>query len=400
MLRRTFVLGTAAALAGLSQGSIEDSAGAGSLAYIEDATLWIKRLPDGTPRALASGSSPYEPRFSPSGRWILFRDRGDLLRLVSSDGARSKNWPASGEWMPGRDHLLLDDTTLLSEDNDWNSPLKTFTDPVGAISRDGRRHAWTTSDGNGTRLFTGPFSEAGEPKLVAEVAEGGFQILSFLRRGSQFLYWMTDEDGADAWSYGMDICLGGGTQVIKTGISTLVEGNYRMTSLCPTADVLAAALGGDHLMDGGHSLVLANVSADATSSVTPVTGPLVTVMDPAWSPDGRQLAWTQGPDSDALDEQLRASGVRQRRIWLAGEGGLGAPAQLTDDTRFADEMPIWSRDGKYILFGRFDEKDTRSVWLMRADGSGARKVAGHWQPDDLLLSDWPSLFDWSASAAG
>ena len=293
--------------------------------------------------------------------------------------------------------MLLDDTTLLSEDNDWNSPLKTFTNPVGTISRDGSHHAWTTPDSNGNRLFAGPFSETGEPpRLIAEVPQGGFQILSFLRGGSRFLYWMTDEDGANAWSYGMDIYLGGGSAPVKTGLSTLVEGNFRMTSLSPAADVLAAALGDDHLTDGGHRLVLANVSADSASSVTPVTGPMVTVMDPAWSPDGRQLAWTQAPDSDTLTgAEVSIRSVRQRRIWLAGEHGLGAPVQLTNDSRFADEMPIWSRDGQHILFGRIGEKDARSVWLMQADGSGARKVAGDWQPNDLL-SDWPNLLDWSS----
>lgn len=406
MLRRTFLLGTAATLTALSQESRKDSGSPGSLVYIQNGTLWIRRLPDGTPRALTSGSRLYAPRFSPSGRWILFEDSGDLLRLVSADGSRSKSWQASGDWLPGRDQLVINETNILGEDNDWSSPLKTLTDPIGTVSQDGSRHAWTTSDGGRTRLLVGPLNQPGESRLVAETEEGGFQVLSFIRGGSRFLYWATDEDGANVWSYGMDIIMGGGAQPVNTGIETL-PGNHwewNMAVLSPAADVLAAAIGGDHLMNQGHRLVLADVSADSKATVRRLTGPAVTVMDPAWSPDGQILAWTQGPDSEAVGDQLFASGkarvwsdvwdqcTRGRRIWAAGNGGLGEPRQLTNDIRYADERPRWSRDGEYILFERSDEKD--SVWLMRSDGSDPREVARPSQPEGSLLP-FRSLYDWS-----
>jgi hypothetical protein len=97
MLRRTFLLGTVASLAAVGQERNPVSTGLGSLAYIQDGTLWIKQLPDGVPRALAAGNAVYGPKFSPSGRWILFRDGDELLRLVSVDGKFVKSWTAMGQ---------------------------------------------------------------------------------------------------------------------------------------------------------------------------------------------------------------------------------------------------------------------------------------------------------------
>jgi Tol biopolymer transport system component len=69
--------------------------------------------------------------------------------------------------------------------------------------------------------------------------------------------------------------------------------------------------------------------------------------------------------------------------------------QLTEDARYYDEIPVWSRDGSHILFGRWDEKEMRTLWLMRADGSDPREVAGTFAVRSNVADDWPDLFDWS-----
>jgi len=401
------LFGTTALLA--AQESTKDSGDLGSVSWIQNGTLWIRRIPDGAPRALAAGTALYAPRFSPSGRWILFHDGDDLLRMVSADGTRSKSWAASGpgQWLPGRDRLAIGRRTVLSGDSDWSAPVTSYADPVGTVSEDGRRHAWVSSqEGGTTRLFVGPFGSLAEPELVAETEQGGFEILSFIRGGSRFLYWTTDKDGADVWSYGMNIQIGGGAQPVNTGVCTLVGDAYgKMVRLSPTADMLAAAVGGDHLMYQDHSLVLADVSGDSKSPVVNITGPSVHVVNPAWSPDGRRLAWSQGPDANVFGKQLMEHdhsltwqevwmrSLRARRIWSAGDRGLGQPTQLTNDSRYGDENPVWSRDGKYILFVRTDERESDTLWLMRADGSDAREVAGPLITTPELSDQ--SLFDWS-----
>lgn len=409
MLRRTFLFGTAAVLA--AEEAKENRLSIGSVAYIQNGVLWIKRLRDGKPLALVSGRALGAPRFSPSGRWLLFNDGDDLLGVVSADGAQSKTWVGSmrGQWLPHGDQLVINQTTLWGEGNNWNVPLVSYDEPVGTLSRDSVRHAWISSkEGEKTRLFVGSFSSADERKMVAETEQGGFEILSFIRGGSRFLYWTTDEDGADVWSYGMNIWIGGGPQPVNTGVETLVAGAWgRMVVPSPVADVLAAAVGGDHLMYQDHTLVLADVSGDTESPVVKITARSVHVLHPAWSPDGRRLAWAQGPDANVLGNQLMEHDdhltwqevwdrcIRARRIWSADRGGLGQPVQLTDDSGYSDENPLWSRDGKYILFVRTDTQESTTLWLMRADGTEAQEVAGplEWAPEG-------SLFDWSFAAPG
>jgi Tol biopolymer transport system component len=58
-------------------------------------------------------------------------------------------------------------------------------------------------------------------------------------------------------------------------------------------------------------------------------------------------------------------------------------------------VPVWSRDGKYILFARTDEHDIGTVWLMRPDGSDAREVAAPSEKDGTSDFDGPELFGWS-----
>lgn len=83
MPRRTFLLGTTALAASCSR--IRDrTAPLGKLAYVDVENLWLRDLPNGEPRRLATGHRIAWPKFSPSGRWISFQD-GSLGRLMSTD---------------------------------------------------------------------------------------------------------------------------------------------------------------------------------------------------------------------------------------------------------------------------------------------------------------------------
>jgi len=408
MLRRTFLFATAAAMAGQQTSARSD--GPGSLAYLESGTLWIKLLPDRQPRAIAEGNEIRRPKFSPSGQWISFHDGDDQLRVVSADGSPAANWPSdTGQWLPGQDQLavLLNGHTLVfAPDDDWKSPRIALPGPLGAISPDGNQRVWESSDESGIRLFAGPFDRPSEARLVAETKEGGFEVLGFARGGSRFLYWLNEEDGADSWAGPLDIYLGGGAQPLKTGAASMTTGlGRKMASLSPAADTAVIVVGDDgNVSNHDKTIALLDVSTDSNQPVRKITGPLVSAIYPTWSPDGRQLAWTQGPDADALFEQLPDDvfyevalerSARERRIWLAGNGGLGDQKPLTNDPRYTDEAPVWSRDGNYILFVRSDAQDAATLWLMRPDGSDAREVAALSEKDDTSLLDGPDLFDWS-----
>ena len=84
-----------------------------------------------------------------------------------------------------------------------------------------------------------------------------------------------------------------------------------------------------------------------------------TGMFPAWSPDGRRIAYT-GPAPHAY------------AIWIMNANGSGA-RQLTHPGRSEDLRPAWSPSGKRIVFDRLFGSTT-VMWVMNADGTGAKRL--------------------------
>jgi len=56
---------------------------------------------------------------------------------------------------------------------------------------------------------------------------------------------------------------------------------------------------------------------------------------PAWSPDGTAIAFAAEPDEN------------HGEIWLIGSDGTNL-RRITDEEKFDDITPTWSRDGKWI----------------------------------------------------
>lgn len=97
-------------------------------------------------------------------------------------------------------------------------------------------------------------------------------------------------------------------------------------------------------------------------------GPRFTEEEPAWSPDGRRIAFT-------VREMDRPA-----RIWVV-DLETGDRAALTDGTA-NDVMPAWSPDGRYIAFAS-DRDGDLELYLMRADGSAATRLTHSQGPDWL-----------------
>ena len=122
--------------------------------------------------------------------------------------------------------------------------------------------------------------------------------------------------------------------------------------------------------DGDYELYVMNVDG---SGVHQLTDHSSWDRQPAWSPDGNQIAFSSNRDGDY-------------ELYVMNADGSGVH-QLTDH-RSSDQQPAWSPDGNQIAFSSNRDGDYE-LYVMNADGSGVHQLTDHrssdqqpaWSPD-------------------
>jgi Tol biopolymer transport system component len=139
---------------------------------------------------------------------------------------------------------------------------------------------------------------------------------------------------------------------------------------------------------------------------------------PAWSPDGRNIAFGRASTSDIYVVNADGSGQRRltrdaapsfspvwspegRRIafegWRTGEAGnvdidvVGADGRGRRTLVRRGRQPAWSPDGQKLAFVSALQTGTFDVYVMNADGSGQRRLAQSggwpvWSPDGRKIA--------------
>jgi Tol biopolymer transport system component len=106
---------------------------------------------------------------------------------------------------------------------------------------------------------------------------------------------------------------------------------------------------------------------------------------PAWSPDGRTLAFSRAYSGTVYELRL---------VLHAADGSR---RDLTSGAQ--DKFPAWSTDGRQIVFDRFQTGVGSSIMVINADGSGPRTVTStssglfgrsSFSPDGTKILFWSS----------
>lgn len=131
------------------------------------------------------------------------------------------------------------------------------------------------------------------------------------------------------------------------------------------------------LMRGGlEQIHLMNVDGTGDEPLTPDN---VKTIHPNWHPDGRSLAYCTDDDLQPPKKnpaEIYSIDVTTRKITKLIEGGVNT-------------YPAWSPDGKFLAFRRMLGETNSEVFLAGADGTNAHNLTNHpafdgwpaWSPD-------------------
>jgi serine/threonine-protein kinase len=354
---------------------------------VDPSHLYVRRLDQLRPTALAGTEGAVTPFFSPDSQWIAFFAQGKLKKVSVNGGSPvtlcdAPN-PRGGSWAD-------DGTIAFQPSNTAGNSLQRVSsaggsvDPLIPMAEGEAVQRWPEMlPGAKAVLFTS--APAGSSGL-----EAANIVVQSLPSGARTVLVAGGYYGRYA-SSGHLLYMHQGTLFA----APFDAGTLKLTGPPVPAleSVASAPVGGSAQFAMSKNGTVAYVSLDAADSAAPIvwldqsgkTTPLRSVpadwTSPSFSPDGTRLAM------DIYDGA-------QTDIWIY-EWARDRLSRLTFDT--ADDVrPVWTPDGRRITFGsRRGDKSTQNLYWQRADGTGeaerlldtpSAKYPGSWHPSGKFLA--------------
>ncbi len=319
--------------------------------------LYVRRLDQLTAQALAGTEGAINPFFSPDGRWIGFFAGGKLKKVAVNGGAAITLADApngrGGSWGDD-DHLVFmpDFYTGLWRVAASGGQVTQVTTPV----KPSGTHRWPqVLPGSKAVIFTSHTTltgyengdivvqplPSGEPRVIQR---GGFYgrylpsgHIAFVQDGSMF-----------AAAFDLD-------RLERTGEPVPVLQDLAHGGFWTGAAQYSVSDTGTAMYVSGSNSASPIHSVDDAGAITVLRQTPANWSDPAFAPDGRQLA-------------VDVSDGKQSDIYLYDWTG-DAMTRLTIDPG-TDAKPVWTKDGTRIAYMSTRRGGNFGVFWQRADGSG------------------------------
>ena len=320
---------------------------------------------------------------SPDGKLIAYTwdDGGPSVRLINVDGSRPRvlfskpgtilyalGWSPNGRQIAaamgdiGGDqtwHIALisvaDGTVTRLKSTGWQAP------DVGGYSADGRYLTYAIADNPGKGIYAIAVDGSRETPLVQGAAQSfapiwtpdgdGIVFLS-TRSGSLGLWWIRVSDGKPQ----------GEPTLVRADIGRVAsmgflrDGSYFYGTTNSKADVYTCQIDPDTLQVASLPRRLSDVFIGANSG-------------PAWSPDGRTVAFFRGPNPTAMNLVIRTIADGTERT---------LSTKLTNSILAGREGPVWMPDGQIIAGAgrRLCQGTSHDPQGRPRIGRGARRLGG------------------------
>jgi len=401
--------GSTATAAGLPKGVFANRsafAGHGVLAFVSRGRLFVL---DGVTRRVRmvspAGVQTSDPRFSPDGRWLAYTVGRERLGVARADGSAARVFPHDGgaAWLPNGELAAADGIFRVASNGNlarvgaepkglaaWSPDGDRFAFVSRTIvhGRDGAFHGTETLsiagslDGRRTAWRSTPFTFTRSSGFSGNVI-GGVQILPH-REG--VLFWTDPDQSASMAADGMAV--------------------YELRAPMAKPVELAVSVGGRDVSVGANGALaigagpnryawltkdVVTCGASGRCTHVPVAPGRLTI-DPAWSPDGKTLAYVEAAARPASDFR-QATIVRWYATHTLRLLRPGAAHATTVAGTSGAAVPAWSNDGRSLLYVAGD-----ALWLVPSLGARPEKIAGPLFPPNA----WPSYYGqigWSTQFA-
>jgi len=354
---------------------------------------------------LGTGSPAVGPRWSSDGRWVAYAvipttAGGQELRVATASGGSDRvvwagdvtawSWSSSGPDLlsiePAGGGLAVVSPAGVVR---WVLPPGT---PVVSAAWRGAALTWTATAGAPLGVWgstgssvTLPPGLAGSELIIARWVGDGHLLAWQAQPGS------VEDNGLPLLDLAVD---GTAAQLVGTLATTLVSPAWVVPGPSGTAvaDAVLIVAGGGALPWTGKSVERCDVDAATCSALAP---PGVT-LDPAWSPDGTQVAFVAAGSPSALPAgSTVATWFPTRRLWVASADG--SDAHQVSGSAPGVTAPSWTADGSWIRYSTAD-----SIAAIPAAGgeavtllAGLSAGGGGAGPDGYGKEPWTGLAAWA-----